>query len=286
MAFLDEKVIVDVREIEGAQIIYKDGEGKEHKYYPAKYAYFVVEDLQTLVELKGPPEGQTEPVIVRRIRGNARLEDRSLSVVGNSESKSRTLVMSFEASDWRPKFESVTDDELDTTFACILGGAMLSFTPYDWEIGDDDEWWAVCSLPKPFVEQLEAAIVSGQLTSVRVGLELRGLYSDEGYWASVSAQRNLFIRPNRKDNDIGFPDSATGFVSSIWFTTTRVALRRPPEPEPVEPAGDFEPPPPSALVDPVSAAIATLATRVEATRSTIKWVGGLIVVALLFVAAR
>ena len=286
MANGDEKVIVDVREGERGQIIYKDGEGIEHKYYPARYAYFVVEELQTLVVLNDPPEAQTEPVIVRRIRGTARLEDCSLSVIGDPKSKTRTLAMSFEASDWRPKREPVADDERGTVFSSFLGGATLGFNRHDWEFGNDDEWWSACYLPKPFVEQLEAAIVSGQLTSLRVGLALRGLYSDEGDWAPVSARSNLFIRPNRKDNDIGYPDLANGFVSLIVFTTTKVDLRRPPEPEPVESTDDFEPSPHPAPADPVSTAIAALAARVEATSSTIKWVGGFIVVALLFVAGR
>lgn len=286
MAYGDEKVIADVREGERAQIIYKDGDGKEHNYYPARYANFVVEDLQTLVLLNEPPEGQTEPVIARRIRGTARLEDRGLSVVGDPKSKTSTLTISFEASDWRPEREPVVDGELSTMFGNSLGGAMLGFNRRDWEIGNDDEWWSACYLPKPYVEQLEAAIVSGQLTGVRVGLALRGLYSDEGDWAPVSDRSNLFIRPNRKDNDIGHPDLANGFVSSIVFTTTKVDLRQPPQPEPSEPTDDFEPSPPPAPVDAVSAAIATLAARVEATRSTIKWVAGFIVVAILFLAGR
>ena len=286
MAYGDEKMIVDVREGERAQIIYKDGEGKEHTYYPARYANFVVEDLQTLVVLNEPPEGQSQPGIVRRIRGTARLEDRGLSVVGDPKSKTRTLAMSFEASDWRPKRESIADDELGTSLSSFLGGAMLGFNRRDWEIGSDDEWWSACYLPKSFVEQLEAAIVSGQLNSVRVGLALRGLYSDEGDWAPVSARSNLFIRPSRQDNDIGHPDLANGFVSSIVFTTTKVNLRQPPELEPVKPMDDFEPSSLPAAVEPVSAAIVALAARVEATRSTIKWVGGFIVVALLFVAGR
>jgi hypothetical protein len=286
MAYGDEKVIVDVREGERAQIIYKDSEGKVHKYYPARYAYFVIENLQTLVVLNEPPKEQTEFAIVRRIRGTARLEDRGLSVVGDPESKTRTLVMSFEASDWRPKHEPVSDGELGLAFSSVLGGATLGFNRRDWEIGNDDEWWSACYLPKPFVEQIEASIASGQLTGVRVGLALRGLYSDEGDWAPVSDRSNLFIRPNREDNDIGNPDLAIGFVSSIAFTTTKVDLRQPLETEPVEPTDDFESSLRPASVDPVSAAIAALAARVEATRSTIKWVGGFIVVALLFVAGR
>lgn len=286
MAYGDEKVIIDVREGERGQIIYKDGEGKEHKYYPARYAYFTVEDLQTLVVLNEPPDGQTEPVIVRRIRGTARLEDRSLSVVGDPKSKTRTLAMSIEASDWRPKREPVPHDELSTTFGSFLGGATLSCNRHDWAIGNDDEWWSACYLPKPFVEQLEAAIASGHLTSVRIGLALRGLFSDEGDWAPPSARSNLFIRPNLKDNDIGYPDLANGFVSSMMFTTTRVDLRQPPEPESMEPTDDFEPARLPSPLDPVSLAITALSSRVEATRSTIKWAAGFIVVALLFVAGR
>lgn len=287
MAYGDEKkVIVDVRESERAQIIYKDGEGKEHTYYPARYAYFVVENLQTLVVLNKPPQGQTEPVIARRICGTARIEGRGLSVVGDPKSKSRTLAMSFEASDcsdWRPKREPDADDMLGAESINFLGGATLSFNRHHWEIGNNDEWWSSCYLPKPFVEQLEAAIVSGQLTSVRVGLSLRGLYTDDCYGAS---RRNLFTRPNRNDNDIGNPDLAGGFVSLIVFTTTKVDLRQPHKPEPMDSADDFESSFLPAPVNPVSAAIAALAVRVEATRSTIKWVGAFIVVALLFVAGR
>lgn len=286
MGYGDEKVIVDVRDSERAQIIYKDGEGKEHTYYPARYTYFVVEDLQTLVVLAEPPEGQTESVIVRRIRGTARLEDHGLSVVGDPKSKTRTVSMSFEASAWRPKRDPIPDDEFGTAWNRFVGGAMLGFNRHDWEIGNDDEWWSACYLPKPFVEQIEAAILSGQLTSVRVGLALRGLYSDEGDWAPVSARSNLFIRPDRRDNSINSPDMANGFVSSIVFTTTKADLRKPPELEPVEPTNDDEPATLQVTVDPVATAITALAARVEATRSTIKWVGGFIVVALLFVAGR
>lgn len=286
MGYGDETVIVDIRDGERAQIIYKDGEGKEHTYYPARHVFFIVENLQTLVVLAETPEGQMEPVVERRIRGTARLEDRSLSVVGDPKSKTRTLSISFEASDWRPKRKPITDDELGTAWNQFVGGATLGFNRHDWEIGNDDEWWSALYVPKNYVDQLEAAIVSGQLTSVRVGLALSGLYSDEGDWAPVSARSNLFIRPDRRDNSIDNPEMANGFVSLLMFTTTKADLRKPPEPAPLESASDDEPSTKPVSIDPVASAIAALAARVEATRSTIKWVGGLIVVALFFVAGR
>jgi hypothetical protein len=136
------------------------------------------------------------------------------------------------------------------------------------------------------MEQLEAAIASGRLASVSVGLSLYGLYSDEGDWAPVSSRSNLFIRPDRKDNDIMFPQLADGFVSSIMFATAKVDLRQPPVQDSEEQAEELSPSPITAPENAVAAAIVSLAARIDATRSTMKWIGGLIVVALLFVSGR
>ncbi len=58
-----------------------------------------------------PPEGTTEPTIVRRPRGIARLEDDSLSVVGDPKTRTHTLTLSFEANEWRPKVKDENEDD-------------------------------------------------------------------------------------------------------------------------------------------------------------------------------
>jgi hypothetical protein len=90
---------------------------------------------------------------------------------------------------------------------------------------------------------------------------------------------DLFIRPNRGDNTIASPDVASGYVRSINFTTEKVDLRKP-VPIKAEPTYEDEQPSPVTPIDPVANAIGSLSTRIENLRGTIKWVGGLVVVAL------
>lgn len=281
MGHAGEKIVVDVRESDRGSIIYKDSAGKEATYYPTMTTWFTVEDLETFVMLGEPAEGTTEPTIVRRLRGTARLEDDSLSVLGDPNTCTKTLTMSFEANEWRPKVKEDGNDEgLVTIHSGKLGGASLSFNRADWEVGNTDEWWASCYLPKNFVDELEAAILKRQLTGVRVAMALRGLYSNEGPWAPVSERADLFIRPNRADNTLQYPDVADGFITWINFGTTKADLRQP-EPEPVAVAveePEHRPPP----VDPVAAAVTALGANVEKLRGTMKWTGGFIAVCLLF----
>ena len=117
-----------------------------------------------------------------------------------------------------------------------------------------------------------------------LNLALRGLYTTEHSWAPVSSHRDLFIRPNRRDNAIKFPDMAEGRVRAIHFASASRDLRKAKPSEPADAYEDEAPSVPSA--DPVALAIATLGARVEQLRGTLKWVGGFIVLALLFLAVR
>ena len=281
MAYGDEKVVIDVREAERGSIVYKDKSGKETSYYPTRTAWLEIEDLQVMVVLGDTPKDAKEGVLVTRIRGIARLEDRSLSVVGDPTTKTRTLTISFETGDWRPKREPAEEIEgfglLSTT---ELGGAMLGFNRADWEIGNENEWWASCYLQASFVQALETAIKDGHLAGVKVGLSLRGLYTSEGDWAPVSERGDLFIRPNRADNTLAIPDMANGFVRGIHFTRAKVDLRRP-APIEDEDFSEDEKPTPAIPIDPVAIAVDVLSARMEKLRITVKWVGGLLVAVLV-----
>jgi hypothetical protein len=282
MAYGDEKVVVNVKDVEHGEILYTDKEGKQHTYYPCRSIWLEVQTLEVLTVVGDPKDG-AEPPLVTRVRGTAALEDRSISVVGDPTSKVRQLSISFEAGDWKPRAEEPNEGEF-ATFSSELGGAMLGFNRADWEIGNDDDWWISCFLPKPFVDALVADIRNGQLDCMKLGLALRGLYTSEHSLAPVSSRGDLFIRPDRKDNSLAIPDMAQGHVRAVHFTSAPRDLRRP---EPVESLEfENEDPPPAPTSDPLVVAIAALGTRVDQMRSTMKWIGGFIVVALLFVASR
>lgn len=283
MAYGDEKVIVDVKDVEHGEILYTDKEGKEHTYYPCRNIWLEVQTLEILTVLADPREDDKEPNLVTRVRGTVALEDRSISVVGDRASKVRKLDITFEAGEWRPKAEEPKEGDLPS-LSSHLGGAMLGFNRADWEIGNDDEWWISCFLPKPFIDALVLDIRGGQLDSMRLCLQLRSLYTTEHSWAPVSSRGDLFIRPDRRDNSLAIPDMAEGYVNAVHFASAPRDLRKPETVEPIEPEDGEAPSAPAS--DPVATAIAALAARVEATRSTIKWVGGLIALALILAAGR
>lgn len=285
MAFGDEKVVVNVKDIDHGGILYTDNAGVEHAYSPCRSIGIEVQTLEVLTVLDDPKEEGQEPPLVTRVGGTVALEDSSISVVGDPKSKVHRLTISFEAGDWRPKpVKPPFDGWIPSS---ELGGAMLGFNRANWEVGIDDNWWISCYLPKAFIDALVADIRNGQIDGMKLSLSLRGLYTTEHFWGPVSFRGDLFIRPDRKDNTIAFPDMATGHVGSIHFTSAPRDLRKPEPVEPLEPVEpEYEDTPPAPALDPVAVAIAAHGARVEQMRSTLKWIGGFIVLALLFVAGR
>jgi hypothetical protein len=277
MAFRDEKVIIDVKDIDRGEILYTDNAGEEHTYYPCHDIWIEVEMLEVLTSLGNIKEESKEPSLVTGVRGTVALNDWSISVVGDPRSKVRRLTISLDAGDWKPQSPETTDHDL-SMLSNELGGAMLGFNRADWEIGSDDEWWISCYLPKTFIDALVADIRNNKIDSMKLRLKLRGIYTTDPF----SCRGDLFIRPDRKDNTITIPDMATGFVRSINFTSTPHDLRKPELADPVE--SEYEDTPPTP--DPVAAAIASLGVQVEQMRNTFKWIGSFIVLALIFAAGR
>ena len=119
---------------------------------------------------------------------------------------------------------------------------------------------------------------------MKLSLALRGLYTSSHTWEPVSSRGDLLIRPDRKDNSLAIPDIAQGHVRAVHFTSAPRDLRKTEPVEPMDPEDEDAPPAPA--LDPVAVAIAALGVRVDQMRGSLKWVGGFIVVALLFIAGR
>ena len=284
MAFGDEKVVVDVKDIDRGEILYTEEDGKGHTYYPCNSNWLEMEFLEVLTALGEPKQEGAEPLVVVRVRGIARLEDRSISVVGDPGSKTMTLSVSFEVGDWKPREDEETKELM--SFITPLGGAMLGFNRADWEIGNDSKWWMSCYVPKALHEAMISEVHSGRLTTARVGVALRGLYTTEHSYAPISRRGDLFIRPNKRDNTIKVPEMASGYVRSVYFSSAKVDLRKPEPVEDEDPSFSDELSLAPLPVDPIVAAIDELSARVEKLRGTLKWIIGLVVIALLFVASK
>lgn len=265
------------------EIEFTDKDGVKHTYYPSTSIWLDVLELKISVGLADPADGQP-PTLYTRLLGKARLEDRSISVVGDPSTKSRELSITLEAQEWVPPSEEpVTEGRLDLKILMGLrsakGSAMLSFNRADWEIGTKDEWWCACFLPSRFIDALTESVRRGELQSLSLSLGLSKLYKSGHPLAPVSSRSDLYLQPVNAE----FTETAQGHVQSIAFNSSHRNLRDEPVAEVGdEPAVEAYAAPSEPQPDPVATAIAGLATRVDALRTTLKWVGGLIIVVLLF----
>jgi hypothetical protein len=284
MSYRDEKIVVDVRDLEHGEILYTDTGGKQRTYYPAYSIWLEVQMLQILTVLNEPAEEGGAPSLKTRVRGAASLKDDSISVLGDPPSEVRALTINFETGNLRPQ-HPLESNAFFSESAERLGRAVLGFNRADWEIGTSDEWWISCYLPEPFIDALVADIRSGHIDSMKVALMLGPLYTTKHPLAPLSSRGGLFLRPNKRDNTIEHPEMASGMVWSVHFASAPRDLRTLEAPEPVERAHVDEEPQASPP-DSVASGLAILASRVELLRSTLKWLGGLIVVALLILALK
>lgn len=280
MAFGDEKVVVDVKDVDKGELEYTDKEGKKHHYYPCSVISLFVDMLEVLTNLTEAKEGSDTPQIVTRIRGDAKLEDRGISVIGDPSSTASALRVTFEAGAPLPQRDK---EEPRDFLESRVGGAMLGFNRANWEIRfDEDQWWLACYLPEAFIAAMVNDIRNAQITSVRFGIKLKGLYTSGHPYAPAGLRDDLFIRPNAKDNTIEFPELATGYVWSMTFTSAKVDMRQFQPTEDDTARGEVASPP----ADPVATAMAALSVRVGELRTTVKWVGGMIFIALLLLVLK
>ena len=225
MALVQPKLAVDVKDIGGGELQYTDTEGKSHTYYPSSRIWLNAQTLELLTFLREPQEPGELPQLMTRVRGTAVLEDYSISVVGDPSSKVRKLSMMFAAEEPKARGEG-SEPGPDAFESGELGRALLGFNRADWEIGNSDEWWVECYLPKSFIDNLVSEVRKGEIHGMQLSLSLRGLYTTEHPMAPVSSRGHLFIRPNRRDNTVALPELATGAVRSIHFASSSRDLRK------------------------------------------------------------
>ncbi len=282
----DQKRTVALKEVDRGALELTEANGEERIFYPASQVWLTLKSLELHTKLAEPKDDGGEPRLLNYLEGVA-IADQSISIIGDPSSKTRTLNISFNCrDDWTPP-KAVQD----ASFLGLwppLGHALLGFNRRDWEIGTEDTWWANCTFPQSFIEQLTADVRRGHLRELRLRLTLKHLYSDVHNLAPPSMKGQLFLRPDLTNNSIENPEIAVGVVSSLHFTSDRNEFREQPAPVAPEEPVDVEPVEPSAEqpVDQVAVALALLAGRIDLLRASVKWVGGLIFIGLLLIAIR
>jgi hypothetical protein len=283
MSYGDPKVVIEVSERADKALEYTSPDGVKHTYYPGRRISLDLQELQVWRHLKQPKD-DVAPTFALQLQGVARLEDYGIAVIGEPTNNTRSLKVVFEPGDLGAARAEAESDPENIMLTPPVGRAFLGFSRADWEIGNSDEWWLSCYVTTETLEGLSKTVISGSAKSVKLGVRLSNIYSDDHPMAPASSKAHLFLRPDKKDNSINYPENASGYVLHLSVAETAVDMR------PIEIAEHDEAQEHMELraapPDPVAAALDRLAVAVASLRSSVKWVGGIAAAALVILAFK
>jgi hypothetical protein len=236
-------------------------------------AYHMGEELESLPDPK------------LMLRGTAWLGRSSLCVIGNPQTSTHTLPVTFKV---LTDAERISTEENSKKYNRPLRytGATIGFMYADWEIGNGDDWFIECYVSAATFAAMASTVESGKLRKASIGLHLDDIYTDDN-WAPPSFNADWFLRPNRKYPKNG-PDLVRGDITTFDLEMTSVCLGPPPEVSgdvggDVDERQNYDNMP---VVSPEVVALEKLGTNIEKLRGTVKWVGGFIAVFLCFLVIK
>lgn len=275
---MDKKEPLNVKSEKGRELVVEiDGKDKTFYLNPIRTMWLDVEvatlyiganshvaiDYETLAIEDKEPYRLDPPA--PRINGTASLGRSSIAVIGNKQSRTSTLHISLHEYDFERDLESKAEQGLPTAKT-----AHLFYAERDWEIGNKEGWELSFYVEKPLLLQLQEAISTKRAKAIKLGIRFSRIYSDDD-WAPPSGNPDWFARPE------GAGSSPVGHLHSCQIEMEQLDLRTLQDDyvEGIETESHPEP------VNPNVVALSKLTESIEAMRTTIKWAGGLIFVALV-----
>ena len=281
MSFSEKRIAVEIIERENLALEHAGFDGVKRMYHPARSMWLRLQQLQVVQQLVEPAGGAAQPALCTSLHGVAHLDDQDLSVIGDAGQATRTLTVSFSAREISKADQEglrALQDELGISFSDVaLGTARLGFNRANDETGEPDQWWLGCHIPEFSFQSLSKAIADGQLDALELGLALRHLYTAEGGMVNAARQPHLFLRPQKSDSTIEWPEIATGYVTHLRMNLTMARLHDP---------GERRSEDNDATKNPVANAVNALAVSISKLQTTVKWIGILITVLLAIVIFR
>ncbi|WP_223258603.1 Na/Pi symporter [Trinickia symbiotica] len=273
---------LQIRECANHSIQLVDPDGNAWMYYPARSLWLTLQDIKLIRQLE--PSGNPERSIVSTcVRGTACLDDCELSIIGQPQKSTRTVLISFAAREiatadrlalreWQDDMGISLSDE-------PLGVARLGFNASEAETEEVDQWWVECHIPESSMQALADGIEEGRITAVRLAVFLHGLYTTA---ASGIGEPSIFLRPMQDDQDAESPVIAPGYVVHLAFDLSTLDLR--PDDEEKRPRPGRSPGTPSIASS--ADAVAPLAARLDRLVNNLKWLAALIAVLVLVFAIK
>lgn len=234
-----------------------------------------------------------QPTPRRLVRGFGTLGDKSVSVIGDPENKTKRIALWIRSRTADEHAEAFKQSQQNDTSDRGTGvpshcDAVLGFTTADWEIGNKDAWWLELYVAEKTLDSLAGAILNKQAHSLHIGVGLRNIYTDAGPGElDFGEPVNLFLRPSIGEGNVRRPEVANGHLESwsLKFSGT-VELSDPfegesvPTPEriPDEPQGPSDAQRTLVALERLTAGIGSLQTTVV----KIAWViGAALIVSVL-----
>ena len=227
-------------------------EGKEHTFeVPIRTLYLTVQELRSVLQLQDhEANGREEEILKPAIVGTGVLESRdTIEVIGKSGTQDTRLSVSFKVlskanrdefaarysgamrAEWDAAQKAAEDRKgfakmfLDRLGVNKVPNVSLSYSEHDWEIGNPSEWWAEFHLSESTVAELRAALESGKLISLRIGVELWNVYSNRKHYVPSESAFPWFVKPEKYGAEI-----VQGAIRALSVETARVSTQ-PPAPD-------------------------------------------------------
>lgn len=275
MVFLEKNVATELIERTDHTLEHVGFDGEKRTYFPAKSMWLRLEQLHVAQELAEPLDADKQPTLSTSLHGVAHLDGQELSIIGDAGHAMHTVEVSFAARDVSRADRlglRELEDELGISFSDVpLGTARLGVNRADAETGEPDQWWLACHIPEACIQALSKAMSDGQLGAVELGLALRHLYTAESAMANPQRGPNLFLRPNKSDDTIEWPEIAIGYVTHLRIDLATTQLRA------AAASGDRDD---ELMTNPVADAVNSLALRLASLMTTVRWLGFFIAVLL------
>ena len=273
--FLEKNVAMELIERKDHALEHLGFDGEKRTYFPARSMWLRLEQLHVAQQLAEPLDADKQPTLSTSLHGVAYLDGQELSIIGDAGPAMHTVEVSFQARDVSRADRlglRELEDELCISFSDVpLGTARLGVNRADAETGEPDQWWLACHIPEACIQALSKAMSDGQLGAVELGLALRHLYTAESAMANPQREPNLFLRPNKSDGTIEWPEIANGYVTHLRIDLATAQLRA----AAASGGRDDE-----LTTNPVADAVNSLALRLASLMTTVRWIGFFIAVLL------
>jgi hypothetical protein len=251
-------------------------DGKETTYYPDRQVFVTLGSLKVVKSLEQSAEDGGRPKFTTSVSGVATLNGGSMAAIGipsipSAKSFALGITGTEESTEPVPNSEA---SELVGPFGQSVGMVHLDFAPSDWELDTEDSWFLHLTISIEAIADIAGAINDRSNVAMEACLRLKNIYSRAHPMAPISRQEDMFLRPRNFGSEDRHTQPAYGVVVGLRLFDAPLPVMESIEEDEVEPA----PKKPDPLL--------LLADRIEQARITIKWVGGLLIGAVIFLALR